>query len=75
MKTILKKILDFLPFDGSKTKISLIIAVIGVLKILFPSAAGFLSAIIDFIGTDQGLVLAGAVGTVAGLGHKKLKEK
>ncbi len=67
----LKKLLDYLPFDGSKFKIGSIIALIGAIRELVPDLD--LQVIIDIVSsnpTTSGIVLA-----LVGLLHKKLKEK
>lgn len=71
MSKFLKKILDFLPFDGSKFKAGALIALLGAISQLLPNVD--LSMLLDMVksnSTTSGLILA-----VIGLLHKKLKEE
>lgn len=67
----LKKLLDYLPFDGSKFKLGSLLALIGAVTQLLPDIdLSSLVAILKTNPTTSGLVIA-----VIGLLHKKLKDK
>ena len=75
MKNILRKVLGWLPFDGSKTKIGLIVALFGVVKIVLPEFGPVGDAVVEFLRSDQGVALLGAITTAVGLFHKRLKKE
>lgn len=75
MKKIFKKILDALPFNGSKTKISIFVAILGVFRMIFPGSSEIINLIEQIIKSPEGMTLIGAIGSVISVYHKKLKRE
>lgn len=73
MKRFFRKALDWLPFNGQKTQLSLLIAIVGVFRTVSPDLGDIGDTIIQFLQTDQGIAVLGAIGSFVGIIHKWLK--
>jgi hypothetical protein len=71
MGKILKKLLDLLPFDGSKAKLGVVGIVLGILQNVLPGAG-----LVELVQTVlQNPTKAGVIVSVVGFLHQLLKKK